>query len=288
LKNPSRNIRLYCAKEHLGKTNVQNEVAKNIKSEITVFSDANSIFEKNAIRELISYFTDDDIVYVCGKLSYVNESENRTASSEGLYWRIELETRKRESDLQTITAGNGAIYAVRTKMYRDIKPIQCHDSQWPIEYGLDGKRCLYNPDAIAYEKAGETDSDEFKRKVRMNREILGHILPSLKILNVIKYKWFSFFYLGHRTARYLLWLAHPLLFISSLFLSKKYKSMNIILIFQVIVYIFAFVGKTSRSGMKVFKIPYYYCMTVVAQVVGIKNIIFRKTSATWDKAESTR
>ena len=115
-----------------------------------------------------------------------------------------------ESKIQTITAGNGAIYAVRNKDYQRIPPIECHDSSFPIVYALEKKRAIYNPDAVAYEKAGEDDEDEFKRKVRMNRIIFRGIMPDLRVFNVFSYHWFSYFYFGHRTCRYLLWMMHLL------------------------------------------------------------------------------
>ncbi len=61
---------------------------------------------------------------------------------------------KIESDMQTITAGHGAIYACRNKDYFAFEPIQCHDSGMPVFYALKGKRAIANHDAIAYEKAG--------------------------------------------------------------------------------------------------------------------------------------
>ncbi len=287
-EHPERNVKLHKAKEHKGKTNAQNEAAKLVKSEILVLSDANSMFEKNAIKELVSSFTDENIAYVTGKLTYVNDLDNPTASSEGFYWKLDLFERKVESEIQTITAGNGAIYAVRTKLYKDVDPIKCHDSEWPILYALDGKRAIYNEDAVAYEKAGETDGDEMKRKVRMNRLILFHILPNFKILNVFKYKWFSVFYLGHRTARYLLWLAHPIAFISNIFLARKSKVAKVTLVLQIVFYIAAILGKRKNNKNKITRSAWYYLMTVVAQILGVKNIITGKAKPTWSKAESTR
>ena len=38
-------------------------------------------------------------------------------NQEGLYWRYEMAIRARESQLQSVTAGNGAIYAVRPEAY---------------------------------------------------------------------------------------------------------------------------------------------------------------------------
>src|SRR5699024_6304714 len=150
-----------------------------------------------------------------GRLCFINQKISDVSSAESSYWDADLSTRDIESKIQTITAGNGAIYACRTEGYYDFDPIESHDSAMPTLYAIQGKRAVANHDAIAYEKAGEIIEDEFGRKVRMNRIILKYILPDLRILNVFKYKWYTYFYLGHRTCRYLLWISHLILFLSS-------------------------------------------------------------------------
>lgn len=158
-------------------------------------TDANSILDKNSIIELMAAFTSEDIAYVTGRLSYINEDSSFVSNAESGYWDNDLRIREIESRIQTITAGNGALYACRTNDYFHFNPIQSHDTAMPLFYALQGKRAIANHDAIAYEKAGEVVDDEFGRKVRMNRLILKHILPDVRILNVFKYKWFSFFIL---------------------------------------------------------------------------------------------
>ena len=78
-------IRLYEGVERKGKTNAQNEAQKTVKSDILVMTDANSMLDKNSIKELVSSFSSDNIGYVCGKLTYINE-ENTIAGSENNYW----------------------------------------------------------------------------------------------------------------------------------------------------------------------------------------------------------
>lgn len=287
-KHPERKIKLYSTVEHKGKTNAQNEAQKLVDSEILVLTDANAIFEKKALLELISSFSEEDIAYVCGKLEYVNSVDNMTAKSEGFYWKMDLMCREIESNIQTITAGNGAIYACRNKDYKKIEPIECHDATWPVLYALDKKRAVYNKEAVAYEKAGETDSDEFKRKVRMNRRILDAIMPDIRIVNIIKYGWFSFFYFGHRTCRYLLWLMHLLAFVSNIPLVKLGTFWQILFVLQVLFYVSAIIGWKTKTEVKLIKIIYYYCMTVAAQWRGVFNILTGKAKPVWEKAESTR
>ena len=287
--HPERKIRIHKSVNHYGKTNAQNETQELCDTEILVMTDANALFGTNAVRELVSYFTDPSIAYVSGQLRYMNTEGNKTANSEGFYWKLDLMCRNIESRFQTITAGNGAIYAVRNKDYEKIPPIECHDSSFPIVYALEKKRAIYNPEAIAYEKAGEVNEDEFKRKVRMNRIILRGICPDIRVFNVFSYHWFSYFYFGHRTCRYLLWLMHLLAFVINIPLAIMGGLFwKVTLAAQVLFYLIALLGWITKSGNKIVKIVSYYCMTVMAQWKGVINVVTGKSKPVWEKAESTR
>lgn len=286
--NPEYKIRLYEVKQRKGKTNAQNEAQKTVKSEILVMTDANSMLEANSVRELVASFTSNDISYVSGRLVIINKDFSDVTNSENTYWDFDTKLRKIESDIQTITAGNGAIYACRNAEYIDFEPIKSHDANMPRYYALIGKKAIFNPDAVAYEKAGEFIEDEFKRKVRMNRGILKGILPDLRILNVFKYRWFSYFYFGHRTCRYLLWISHLIVFITNLFLVSHHWFYLITLIGQVLFYLLAIIKYFTNSKNKYLSMVYYYCITIFAQWVGVYNIITGKAKPFWDKAESTR
>lgn len=285
----SRNITLYLSKEHKGKTNAQNEAQKISSGEILVMTDANTMVKSNAIKELVSYYTSPDIVYVCGKLEYSNVKSNVTSQSECTYWDLDLSMRDIESRIWTITAGNGALYSCRNACYIDFNPISCHDSIMPYTYSKEGKRALFNPDAIAVEKAGETDKDEYKRKVRMNRDILDMILMGLKVINPFKYKWFSFFYFGHRTCRYLLWMAHIILLLSTGLLAVMgQKIWFLLFILQIFSYILSLIVIIMQINNAKLRMVGYYGMTIFAQIHGVINIITGQSKPIWEKAESTR
>jgi len=286
--NPEKRIRLFEVKERKGKTNAQNEAQKTVHSEILVMTDANAMLKENAIKELVSMFTDPSIVYVTGRLSYVNTLDNLTSYAESSYWNIDLKMRDIESRFQTITAGNGALYAVRNSEYIDFDPIRCHDSAMPQYYGLHKKKALFCPTAIAYEKAGENDGDEFKRKIRMARGILRSVFPNPAMLNIFRLKWFSFFYFGHRVVRSALFLSHILVFLTSLFLALNGQDFYLsVLIFQLAVYFLALLPKVGIKN-KLIKFISYYCMTILAQAIGAYRMITGKSKPFWEKAESTR
>ncbi|WP_413378013.1 glycosyltransferase family 2 protein [Alkalihalobacillus sp. 1P02AB] len=287
-EHKDQNLRLYEVKERKGKTNAQNEAQKTVVTEYLVMTDANSILDKASIKELMAVFTSDDIAYVTGRLSIINQNSSDVSNAEANYWDSDLAIREIEGRMQSITAGNGALYACRTNDYYDFDPILCHDSAMPTHYTLNGKRAICNHDAVAYEKAGEIVEDEFGRKVRMNRIILKYIIPDIRILNIFKYRWYSYFYFGHRTCRYLLWISHITIFVTSLLLAIDYLFYSIMFFCQFLFYLLALLKFFTKSNNKYLTLVYYYCVTVFAQWVGVYNIITGKAKPFWEKAESTR
>lgn len=287
-ENPDYDIKVNTVVNHLGKTNAQNEAVEAAKGELIVFSDANSMFKTNAISELVSYFTADDIEYVCGSLIYMEDVDVSSAVAENTYWNFELKLRKIESNIKTIVNGNGAIYAVRKKDYRHIDLVNSHDYELPLYAGLNHKKALYNPKAIAVEKAGQTTADEFKRKVRMQRRILTNIFTNLRRLNIFEYGWFSFFHFGHKTLRYMQAFFHIVLFIANLALLNEGMFYKLFFLGQVAFYTLAVIGQLSRSKNKVFYFPRYYCAMMLAQILGAYKELRGGSKATWEKAETTR
>ncbi len=287
-ENQDRKIRLYEVKVRKGKTNAQNEAHKTVTTEYLVMTDANSILNKESVKELMAAFTSDNIAYVAGRLSIINKEASDVSNAEASYWDRDIAIREIEAKIQTITAGNGALYACRTGDYYDFNPIQCHDSAMPPLYALQGKRAIVNHDAVAYEKAGEVIEDEFSRKVRMNRVILKHILPDIRILNLFKYRWFSYFYFGHRTCRYLLWISHLILLISNFLLIQSSWLYALMFVGQVSFYLLALIRIATKTNNRYLTLIYYYTVTIIAQWVGVYRLLTGKAKPFWEKADSTR
>ena len=288
-EHPEMNILLHKTRERKGKTNAQNEAQKLTIGEILVMTDANAEVEPNAIRELVSFFTADDIAYVCGQLRYRNAQDRGTGQAESTYWDLDLKMRDIESRLQTITAGNGALYACRNREYVDFNPVMSHDSAMPYHYAKNLKRALFNPDAIAYEKTGQKNEDEFKRKIRMNRIILSAILQGIKVSNFFKYRWFSLFYFGHRVCRYSLWLAHFVLLLSSflgtLLGNTVMLSMLLAQLAWIIITALTYRWPVRKRFVRMLG---YYGMTIAAQFAGVYRILRGQSKPFWEKVESTR
>jgi cellulose synthase/poly-beta-1,6-N-acetylglucosamine synthase-like glycosyltransferase len=137
---------------------------RETKGEILAFTDAATEWAPDALRKLVRSFADPEVAYVTGGHVYrAADGTNR----EGTYWKYEHWLRQSESRLGSITGGIGPIYAVRREDYTDVDPRFGHDLAFPYLMVQRGKRAVYDPEALAYEKPSRDLEDEYKRKVRM-------------------------------------------------------------------------------------------------------------------------
>ena len=57
---------------------------------------------------------------------------------------------------------------------------------------------------------------------------------------------------------------------------------------QIIIYLMAMLKNTLKINLKVFNFCSYYCMTILAQTIGVFKTLTGQSKAFWEKAESTR
>ena len=133
---------------HGGKMAAQNAAVAATDAPLLAFSDANTEWEPGALRALAAATARPGVDYACGRVSFVNEAGT---NQEGLYWRYEMWIRARESKQRSVTAGNGAIYAVRREAYLAIDPQTGHDLTLPFNVVKQGGRAVDAPAAKASE-----------------------------------------------------------------------------------------------------------------------------------------
>jgi cellulose synthase/poly-beta-1,6-N-acetylglucosamine synthase-like glycosyltransferase len=257
-----------------GKVAAQDSAVRQTSSDVVVFSDANCTWAPDALRKLVRSFADPDVAYVCGRLN-VQDGDGR--NKEGVYWRYELAVRAAESRIDSVTGGNGSIYAVRREDYVEVDPRFGHDLSFPYLMVQRGKRAVYEPDANAYEKATPTNEDEFRRKVRMFEHcwaivLEGKMLRGLRPLYLVEV-------LSHRHLRYASGLLHLVLLGTS-----------IALVGHGVVYAVALGLQLGILSAALFGVglPRYYVLITWATVVGLWNYVRRGVPSTWEIAEGTR
>ena len=265
-----------------GKTLAQNRVVRETESELLAFTDANTEWAADALSRLVENFADPAVAYVAGKLQLTaSDATNR----EGLYWRYELWLRSNESRLGSITAGNGAIYAVRRSDYVEDDAITGHDFGLPFRMVQSKRRAVFEPLAVATEKESRDLEDEFGRKVRMITRALRHVYSGGMLRGVPPVYALELF--SHRLLRYNTGFVHIVLLGTNAALITSGLVYQVALGFQLAWLLLAACGRL-RIRVPGAGIAYYYLLVTVATLIGNYRFIRFGTPTIWEKAEGTR
>ena len=164
-----------------GKPSVINDLAALATEDVLVFTDANTSFAPDAVRRLVRHLEDPEVGCVCGELRLV--APDGTENPDHIYWRYERLLKFFEGRLGALLGANGGVYAVCRPLYRPIPPNTIVDDFWiSMELVRDGYRCVYDPEAVAYEEVPPRIGDEFRRRVRIgigNYQALRRFAPLL-------------------------------------------------------------------------------------------------------------
>ena len=156
-----------------GKHAAQAAAVAQANGSILAFCDANATWEPGALSALVAAFGDPVVGYACGHVAFVREGEVAAPNQEGAYWALELATRRRESAWHSVTAGNGAIYALRAALWPQVRTDLGHDLALPHQVVRRGLLAVDVPEARATELMVPSLDGEWRRKRRMMARMWG-------------------------------------------------------------------------------------------------------------------
>lgn len=256
------------------------------KGEIIVFSDANAMYRKDAVRNLVRNFADKRIGCVSGRLKYINKKESSIGEGESAYWEYDFILKKLASRLFSLGGGvNGSIFALRKELYNPIDKYRGDDYEISCRVEIGGHGVVIEPEAISYEEPSETSRQEFKRKVRLATWNFKSTVLLLREAIQKRRLFTAFILFSHRFLRYTMPVWIFLLFASNIFLLEN--NLKYFFYLQSIFYFFALVGfVTEKKGFKVntiFLIPFYFCMVNCAAFLALIKNLSGKTEMLWEK-----
>jgi cellulose synthase/poly-beta-1,6-N-acetylglucosamine synthase-like glycosyltransferase len=266
-----------------GKLSTQNAAVERAKGELLAFSDANATWEPRALAELVAPFADPDVAYVCGQARLLDQGGS---NQEGAYWRYELAIRAYESALAGVTAGNGAIYAVRAAEYLPLGPAASHDLSFPFMLTKRGFRAVYAPGAVSEEKMVAATEGEFARKRRMMRGLYDEVVVDGMLWPRGYGAAYAFEIYSHRVLRYASPLLHVLAFGANAALLDRGTIYAVTLAVQLLVLLGASLAGTLPLAP--LRICRYYVLMTASIAAGFWDRIRHGTPGAWEKAEGTR
>jgi cellulose synthase/poly-beta-1,6-N-acetylglucosamine synthase-like glycosyltransferase len=264
-----------------GKVAAQNRGVAESSGEVVAFSDANAVWQPDALRQLVRSFADPSVGYVTGRASY--EAPDGT-NREGAYWRFELWLRAQESRLGSVTGGNGPIYAVRRSDWEDVEPWCGHDLGLPYLMVQRGRRAVYDPDAVSIEKPSKDIEDEYRRKVRMLRGAWVHVFRGM--LRRVGPVYFVEL-VSHRLLRYGSGILHVLLLVSNAALVGEGWVYQVAFALQLVWLLLAVAG-WFRVPIPGAGLAFYYLVVTWATVAGLVRYVRFGPPLLWERIEGTR
>ncbi len=267
-----------------GKVTAQNAAAERASGEVLAFSDANSIWAPGALRRLVEPFADPAVGYVCGQVRFLDPTGGNL---EGSYWRYEMAVRELESGLAGVTAGNGAIYAVRRDDYVALPPAGSHDLSLPFLLAKRGRRSLYAPGAGAEEKMVPTLEGELARKRRMMVGIWDIVVGEGMLLPGGYPPLYAFEIASHRLLRYASPFLHLVVLVTNVALLGRGWVYAVALAAQLALLAAALLGRALPLAP--LRVARYYVSTTASIALGLWDRMRAGAPVgAWDKAEGTR
>jgi len=248
---------------------------------VLVFSDGSTLFEDDALRNLVRHFSNPKVGAVCGALKFA--ANNESQQTEGVYWKYESALRLMESRLGATLTASGAIYALRREAWIPLSTdTVLDDFVTTINARKQGYTVLYDPEAVALDFAPSSVKGEFARRVRI---AMGSFRSLGKFLSASLPGFTRIAFISHKLLRWFVPLLLLGIFFSNLFLVRQdlYAAFFVL---QAAFYTWAAVGFIFQRPLRRIRfalIGYFLLAMNVAFLVGMYRCLTTRKGATWQR-----
>ena len=279
--------------ERKGKTAALNHGLSLVKSDITVMTDANTMVNPGAIKEIVRLMQDPKVACVAGEKRVMARHKGQAAAEgEGLYWRYESALKRMDSELYSAMGAAGELNAIRTALYEPMPENALLDDFVMSMRMVDkGYKIAYSSNAYASEYGSANLQEESKRKRRIAAGGLQSCWWLRKMMNPFRKPIVAFQFISHRVLR---WSITPFALMAliplnvALLLMKAGNVYTVIWLLQIIFYATALCGYIQEkrgNRSKLLYIPYYFLFMNMNVFAGIPYLRSHSKGGIWEKAK---
>ncbi len=288
-----KEVRWMHSPERKGKIHAMHRAMQEVKSDIVIFTDANTFLNEDALVKMARHYADGSVGAVAGEKRVVIDAASDATAGEGFYWKYESALKKWDSELYSVVGAAGELFSIRTKLYVPVPAdTVLDDFMISLHIAEKGFRIIYEPEAYAMETSSANISEELKRKIRIAAGGIQAVLRLKKMINPFHNAVLCFQYISHRVLR---WTVTPYLlvvaFISNGFLAIGEHEGLYLFAFgaQCCFYLLATLGwivEKRKLSIKILFIPYYFCMMNYAVMAGIRRYACRLAIGSMGKSKT--
>ncbi|OGW39521.1 MAG: hypothetical protein A2010_05280 [Nitrospirae bacterium GWD2_57_9] len=193
-------VRLNHYEGRIGKTACLNKAVPDSNGDIIVFSDANALYDADALKHLAENFADPGVGLVTGYTRYA--SPDSAGASVGLYAAIEKFTKQAESEIGSCVGADGALFALRRQLYRPLRQTDINDFVIPLNVVRQGFRAVLDERVFCVEQAAGDTRAEFRRQVRITNRTLRALFANRDLFDPVRHGLFAFQLFSHKAVKF--------------------------------------------------------------------------------------
>ena len=253
---------------------------KEIDTEIVMMTDANTMLNPEAVREVARLMQDPKVGCVSGEKKVMARSDSdEAAQGEGLYWKYESTLKRLDSELYSAMGAAGELCVIRRQLMTDIPDdTLLDDFIISMEIVKKGYKIAYTSNAYAMEYGSADLHEESKRKRRIAAGGLQSCWRLRSLMNPLRHPVVAFQFVSHRVLR---WTITPVCHFALvplntlLVLSGEGIVYTIIWILQILFY------ASAAAGVRISK--YFIFMNL--NVFRGMAYLFNNSTGMWEKAK---
>lgn len=273
-------VKIVFSPERRGKSAALKHGIKEVSTEIVMMTDANTMLNPEAIREIVRLMQDPKVGCVSGEKKVMAKSDSdEAAQGEGLYWKYESTLKRLDSELYSAMGAAGELCVIRRQLMTDIPDdTLLDDFVISMEIVRMGYKIAYTSKAFAMEYGSADLHEESKRKRRIAAGGLQSSWRLRSLMNPLRHPIVAFQFVSHRVLR---WTITPVCLFALiplntiLVLSGEGIIYTILWILQILFY------ASALAGMRISKYFVFMNLNVFRGMAYLLN----NTSGTWEKAK---
>lgn len=282
----SRGVRLL-ALPRRGKIFALNDAVACARGDVLVFSDANTMMERGALRAIARNFADPAVGGVAGNTGYrVPEQGDAAGRGESLYWRYDTALKVLESRTGSVVSAHGGLYAIRRSLHAPLADAAVTDD-FMISTGViaRGYRLVFERDARAWELPAATSGGEFRRRIRLMTRGWRAVASRRALLDPRRHGFYSVVLLSHKVLRRLVPVALLVMLASASALGESAFYRGVTVAFGLLFATAAagFLTRNAAAGRsRLLFAPYYFCLANTAALAALYRFATGERISRWE------
>lgn len=263
----------------VGKITALNGAVEAAGGEILVFTDADSLFLRDTLGQLLANFADPAVGGVsANEVSGTGSEASGVARGEGVYWRYEQWIKRLEDRVGSAVSASGRLYAIRRSVFRP-STVTSGTDDFVISTQVlrAGRRLAFDEHTLVLVDAPRDAGSEFRRKVRVMNRGLRAAFSLQDLLLPWRGGFYSVQVLSHKVLRRLLPFFMLAALASGFWLTTLSPVWWLALGPQLAFYGLAAAGWAGRTRgwgrARPLWVAYYFCLVNLAAAIAVLSVL---------------